>query len=53
MTEILLNANTLPEHLLSLIHAEKVWVSESEGTITITPAEEDFDMYSGNIWDVR
>jgi hypothetical protein len=43
MTDILLNANTLPEPLLNLVHSEKVRVRESNGVITILPAEEKMD----------
>ncbi|MDR0649828.1 MAG: hypothetical protein LBF92_10905 [Synergistaceae bacterium] len=43
MTEILLNANTLPEPLLKLVHSEKVRVRESNGVITLLPADENFD----------
>ena len=37
MTEMILNANTLPEPLFRLIKAEKVKVRESGGEILLTP----------------
>ena len=43
MTEILLNANTLPESLLKLVSSEKVRIRESNGIITMLPVEEKRD----------
>jgi hypothetical protein len=43
MRELFLNANTLPEPLLKLIHSEKIRVRESNGVITMSPVEEEID----------
>ena len=37
VTELVINANTLPEPLFRLIKAEKVKVSETGGEIKLTP----------------
>ena len=37
MTELVLNTNTLPEPLFSLIHSEKVMVNETNGIINLIP----------------
>ena len=43
MTELVLNANTLPEPLFQMIRTEKVRVRESADGIWLTPVEESFD----------
>jgi hypothetical protein len=40
MTEMVLNANTLPEPLFRLIYTEKVKVREVHGDILLTPIRE-------------
>ena len=37
MAELILNVKTLPEHLLNIIHTEKVKVEEVNGEIRLTP----------------
>lgn len=43
MNEIILNANTLPEPLFELVGADKVRISKSDGTIIMTPVNEEID----------
>jgi hypothetical protein len=40
MTDMILDANTLPEPLFKLVHSEKVHVREADGVITMSPIEE-------------
>ena len=43
MTEMIINADILPEPLFSLVQAEKIRVLENAGIITMTPIKEEFD----------
>ena len=43
MTEMIINADTLPEALFSLVQTEKIRVLENDGIITMTPFREEFD----------
>jgi hypothetical protein len=47
MQEIILPANTLPEPLSALIHAEKVRVQEVDGIIKLIPLKEVADCTDG------
>lgn len=40
MTEMVLDARTLPEPLFRMIHTKKVKVSERDGVISLTPIPE-------------
>jgi hypothetical protein len=40
MTDMILDANTLPEPLFKLARSEKVHVHETDGVITMSPIEE-------------
>jgi hypothetical protein len=40
MTDMILDANTLPESLFKLVRSEKVHVREADGVITLSPIEE-------------
>ena len=43
MTDMIINADILPEPLFSLVQAEKIRVLENDGIITMTPIKEEFD----------
>ena len=43
MNDLILDACTLPEPLLRIIHSDKVMVRETGGVITMTPLDKDFD----------
>ena len=47
MTEMIINADTLPETLFSLVQTEKIRVLENDGIITMTPFREEFDCTAG------
>ncbi|MDR1978655.1 MAG: hypothetical protein LBQ42_07970 [Synergistaceae bacterium] len=39
MTEMILNADILPEPLLGLVHTDRIMVREADGIISIIPIE--------------
>jgi hypothetical protein len=43
MTNMVINADILPEPLFSLVQAEKIRILENDGVITMTPINEEFD----------
>ena len=43
MTNMIINADILPEPLFSLVQSEKIRVLEDDGIITMTPIKEEFD----------
>ena len=43
MTDMIINADILPEPLFSLVQTDKIRVLEDDGIITMTPIKEEFD----------